>query len=143
MTKDLKMTTVKDLMKVHNNKVDKKISYFWDIRFKVTTRIMTYNIIPKHVRFSEISCNVWNIYINIFPYKQPNESLVLVVLFVVFLYCRILLGINFIHISVYMSISIAQFSKPPQFSPLGVHMSVLYICVSTSALQTGSSVPFF
>ena len=32
---------------------------------------------------------------------------------------------------------------PPQFSPLGVHMSILYICVSTSALQTGSSVPFF
>ena len=30
-----------------------------------------------------------------------------------------------------------------QFSPLCVHMSILYICVSTSALQTGSSVPFF
>ena len=27
--------------------------------------------------------------------------------------------------------------------PLGVHMSILYICVSTFALQTGSSVPFF
>ena len=27
MTKDLKMTTVKDLIKVHNNAVDKKISY--------------------------------------------------------------------------------------------------------------------
>ena len=32
---------------------------------------------------------------------------------------------------------------PPRFSPLGVHTFVLYICVSTSALQTGSSVPFF
>ena len=31
---------------------------------------------------------------------------------------------------------------PPRFSPLGVHTLVLYICVSTSALQTGSSVPF-
>ena len=30
---------------------------------------MTYNIIPEHVRFLEISRNVWNIYINIFPYK--------------------------------------------------------------------------
>ena len=28
-------------------------------------------------------------------------------------------------------------------SPLGVHTFVLYICVSISALQTGSSVPFF
>ena len=28
-------------------------------------------------------------------------------------------------------------------SPLGVHMFLLYICVSISALQTGSSVPFF
>ena len=44
-------------------------SYFWDIHFKVITRIMTYNIIPEHIRFLEISCNVWNIYINIFPYK--------------------------------------------------------------------------
>ena len=56
--------------------------------------------------------------------------------------------INFIHISVYMSIPIAQFSTPPSpphrgFSPFGVHTFVLYICVSTSALQTGSSVPFF
>ena len=31
----------------------------------------------------------------------------------------------------------------PRLSPLGVHTFVLYICVSTSALQTGSSVPFF
>ena len=31
MTEDLKMTMVKDLMKVHNNAVDKKISYFWDM----------------------------------------------------------------------------------------------------------------
>ena len=79
MTKDLKLTTVKDLMKVYNNAVDKKISYFWHIHFKVITRIMNYNIIPEHIRFLEISCNVWNIYIDIFPYKEPNESLVLVV----------------------------------------------------------------
>ena len=37
--------------------------------FFLITRIMTYNIIPEHIRFLEISCNVWNIYINIFPYK--------------------------------------------------------------------------
>ena len=65
----------------------------------------------------------------------------------VFLYCRFLLVINFIHISVYMSIPITQFittpPNPPWLSPLGVHTFVLYTCVSISALQTGSSVPFF
>ena len=34
-------------------------------------------------------------------------------------------------------------SHHPLLSPLGVHTFVLYICVSISALQTGSSVPFF
>ena len=60
-----------------------------------------------------------------------------------FLYSRFLLVIYFIHISVYMSIPISQFFPPPPPSPLGVHIFVLYICVSISALQTGSSVPFF
>ena len=31
----------------------------------------------------------------------------------------------------------------PPLSPLGVHMFVLYNCISISALQTGSSEPFF
>ena len=48
------------------------------------------------------------------------------------------------HINVYISIPISQF-KPPTcpspLSPLGVHTFVLYICVSISALQTGSSAP--
>ena len=63
-----------------------------------------------------------------------------------FLYSRFLLVIYFIHISVYMSIPISQFIPPPPplpLSPLGVHTFVLYICVSISALQRGSSVPFF
>ena len=34
-------------------------------------------------------------------------------------------------------------THPPPLPPLGVHTFVLYICVSISALQTGSSVPFF
>ena len=66
--------------------------------------------------------------------------------FIYFLYSRSLLVINFIHISVYMSIPISQFitlPPPPPLSPLGVHTFVLYICVSISALRTGSSVPFF
>ena len=41
-----------------------------------------------------------------------------------------------------MSIPIGQFSTPPP-PPFGVHTFVLYICVSISALQTSSSVPFF
>ena len=44
----------------------------------------------------------------------------------IFLYSRFLLVIHFINISVYMSISIAQFSTPPPppLSPLGVHTFV-------------------
>ena len=34
-------------------------------------------------------------------------------------------------------------TTPPLLSLLDVHTFVLYICVSISALQTGSSVPFF
>ena len=64
-----------------------------------------------------------------------------------FLHSRFLLVIYFIHISAYMSIPISQFIPPPPLlpplSPLGVHTFVLYICVSISALQIGSSVPFF
>ena len=46
-----------------------------------------------------------------------------------------------------MSIPISQFipppNSPPPAFPLGVHTFVLYICVSISALQASSSVPFF
>ena len=59
------------------------------------------------------------------------------------LYSRSSLVIYFIHSSVYMSIPISQFIPPPPLSPLGVHTFVLYVCVSFSALQIGSSVPFF
>ena len=69
------------------------------------------------------------------------------ILFIYFLYSRFLLVIYFIHTSVYMSIPTSQFIPPPPppappLSPLGVHTFVLYICVSISALQTGSSLPF-
>ena len=59
----------------------------------------------------------------------------------IFLYNRFLLVIHFIHISVYMPIPISQFipTPTPPLSPLGVHTCVLYICVSISALQAGSS----
>ena len=71
----------------------------------------------------------------------------LLLLLLLLLYSRFSLFIYFIHISVYMSIPISQFipPRPPPLplSPCGVHMFVLYICVSISALQTGSSVPFF
>ena len=48
-----------------------------------------------------------------------------------------------IHVNPNRPIQHTTIPTSPQFSPLGVHMSILYICVSTSALQTGSSVPFF
>ena len=57
------------------------------------------------------------------------------------LYIKFSLVIYFIHSSIYMSIPISQFIT--FLSPLGVHMFVLYICVSTSASQIGSFVLFF
>ena len=52
------------------------------------------------------------------------------------------LGIYFIHSikNVYVTIPLSQFRPPP---PLGVHTFVLYVCVSISAFQIRSSIPFF
>ena len=49
--------------------------------------------------------------------------------------------IHFIHSRVYMSIPVSQFIPPPLL--LRVHIFVLYACVSISALQVSSSLPFF
>ena len=48
----------------------------------------------------------------------------------------------FIHISVYMSIPISEFIPYPRFPPF-VSICLFSTSVSISALQTGSSVPFF
>ena len=48
-----------------------------------------------------------------------------------------------IHVNPNCPIQHTTIPTPLQFSPLGVHTFVLYVCVSTSALQPGSSVPFF
>ena len=50
--------------------------------------------------------------------------------------------LSILYILVYIRQSQSPNSTHPP-SPLGVHMFVLYICVSISALQTSSSVPFF
>ena len=47
-----------------------------------------------------------------------------------------------IHVSPNLPIHHTPTPTPLPLSPLGVHTFVLYICVSISALQTGSSVPF-
>ena len=63
------------------------------------------------------------------------------------LYSKFQTVVYFIHSinSVFMSIPVSQFlppySSPPP--PLGIHTFVLYLCVSVSALQIRSSVPFF
>ena len=46
-----------------------------------------------------------------------------------------------IHVNPNRPIQHTTIPTPPWLSPLGVHTFVLYICVSISALQTGSSVP--
>ena len=63
------------------------------------------------------------------------------------LYSKFQTVVYFIHNinSVFTSIPASQF-LPPDSSPplpLGIHTFVLYICVSVSALQIRSSVPFF
>ena len=55
------------------------------------------------------------------------------------LYSQFSLVIYFIHSSVYMSIPISQFIPLPH--SLVIHMFVLYVCVSISALQISSSIP--
>ena len=69
-------------------------------------------------------------------------------LFVCFFILQLLIRHQFythqcIHVNPSRPIQHTTIPTSSQFSPLGVHMSILYICVSTSALQTGSSVPFF
>ena len=98
---------------------------------------MTYNIIPEHVRFLEISCNVWNIYINIISIQitERKFSISCFVCLFAFLYCRFLLVINFIHISVYMSIPIAHFSTPPSPPHHGFPPLVSIHLFSTSVSQ--------
>ena len=51
--------------------------------------------------------------------------------------------LSILHILVYVCQSQSPNSSHPCLSPVGIHMFVLYICVSISALQAGSSVPFF
>ena len=46
-----------------------------------------------------------------------------------------------IHVNPNLPIHHNTTTRPLPLSPLGVHTFVLYICVSISALQTGSSVP--
>ena len=57
------------------------------------------------------------------------------------LHNRFSLVIYFAHSSVHMSMPISQFIAIPS-SPVSFHTFVLYVCVSISALQIGSSVPF-
>ena len=88
--------------------------------------------------------------INRFYYWNISSIFLNLILFII-LYSRFLLVIYFTHISIYMSIPISQFIPPPShlppptppLTPFCVRKFVLYIYVSISALQTGSSVSFF
>ena len=74
---------------------------------------------------------------------QPNELLLLL-----FFIQQVLISHQFythqcIHVNPNRPIHHTTSTNPLPLSPRGVHMFVLYMSVSTSALQTGSSVPFF
>ena len=47
---------------------------------------------------------------------------------------------NFTCANMYVSMLLSQFIPP---APSPFHKSVLYVCISTAALQIGSSMPFF
>ena len=57
-------------------------------------------------------------------------------------YSDSLLAVCFTHGGVYVSVPLSQFF-PPFPSPNFAHYSILYVCVSASALQIDSLVPFF
>ena len=115
------------------------------------------NCPPQTHTFSELSFTLhsdWTLsYSHMGIYSIPCSCIPSCLFFIfwilyIFLYSRFLVVIHFKHIGVYMSIPVSQFippppPPPPPLSPLGVHTFVLYICVSISALQTRSSVPFF
>ena len=65
-----------------------------------------------------------------------------VYLFIYFLISHPFYTHQCIHVNPNLPIHHTTTSTLPPPSPLGVHTFVLYICVSISALQTSSSVPF-
>ena len=86
---------------------------------------------------------------SILPYffEDIDNRFVFVFVFVFFI-LQVLISHQFythqcIHVNSNRPIHHTTIPTPPWLSPLGVHTFFLYICVSTSALQTGSSVPFF
>lgn len=68
MTKDLKISIVKDLMRslTHTKQCNCQVSLavFWYTVFKIIAGIVIYNIIPGDIRILGISYNFWITYIN-------------------------------------------------------------------------------
>ena len=128
---------------------------FWIMVFKggwskkILLRFMSEHSLPMFSSKSFIvsslifRCLIPFKFIFVYGVKECFFFLIWILFYFIFLYSRFLLVLYFIQISVCMSVPISQFIPPPPLSPLGVHTFVLYICVSTSALQTGSSVLFF
>ena len=82
---------------------------------------------------------------NLFYSKCTNFFFILFYLFI-FSYSRFLLLIYYAYQCIYVNPNLPihpTTMTTSRFPPLGVHTFVLYICVSISALHTGSSVSFF
>ena len=102
-----------------------KRSLMWTLKFY--TRILTYCFaltMSSDIFFER----------NYSDYKKDFSFLLFCFCFC-FLHSRFLLVINFIHISVYMSIPIAQFSTPPSPPPCGFPPLVSTRLSSTSVSQ--------
>ena len=77
------------------------------------------------------------------PHRHTFYFISLVFYFIYFFIQQVLISYLFYtYYFVYVNPNLPIHPTPPS-PPLGVHTFVLCICVSISALQTGSSVPFF
>ena len=109
---------------------------------------MTYNIVTEHIRFLEFHVMSETFILTYFHTNNPKKVYcqffifyILNLILFIFLYSRFLLLINFIHISVYMSIPVAQFITPPSPPPCDFPPLVSIRLFSTSVSQPLSCKP--
>ena len=119
-------------------------SWFWKTWRMMQVETKEYNLLPCSTNPEKA---FW-VYSSSLLFHSFFKFFILFIFFFVFFILQVLIRHQFythqcIHVNPNSPIQHNTIPTPPQYSPLGVHMSVLYICVSTSALHISSSVPFF